>query len=70
MWPDRAQPGLDHHVRYFQEEYEAHIRDKCPRGYSALLTISIDPAKCTGCTVCARKCPVGASAGPGRATCH
>ena len=36
------------------------IRDrKCPaHECSALLTISIDPAKCTGCTVCARKCPV------------
>ena len=47
-------------IRYFREEYEAHIRDKkCPaHECSALLTISIDPAKCTGCTVCARKCPV------------
>ena len=46
-------------IRYFREEYEAHIRDKkCPaHECSALLTISIDPAKCTGCTVCARKCP-------------
>ena len=47
-------------IRYFREEYEAHIRDKkCPAHEClALLTISIDPAKCTGCTVCARKCPV------------
>ena len=47
-------------IRYFRDEYEAHIRDKkCPaHECSALLTISIDPAKCTGCTVCARKCPV------------
>ena len=47
-------------IRYFRDEYEAHIRDKkCPAcECSALLTISIDPAKCTGCTVCARKCPV------------
>ena len=38
-------------IRYFREEYEAHIRDKkCPAHEClALLTISIDPAKCTGC---------------------
>ena len=43
-------------IRYFRDEYEAHIRDKkCPaHECSALLTMSIDPAKCTGCSVCAR----------------
>lgn len=47
-------------IRYFRDEYEAHIRDKkCPAGEcSALLTIRIDTEKCTGCTLCARKCPV------------
>ena len=47
-------------IRYFRDEYEAHIRDKkCPaHECSALLKISIDPTKWKGCTVCARKCPV------------
>lgn len=52
-------------IKYFREEYEAHIKDKkCPaRKCSALLTYTILADKCTGCTACARKCPVQAISG-------
>ena len=52
-------------IRYFRDEYEAHINDKkCPaKECAALLRYSIDPDKCKGCTACARKCPVGAISG-------
>ena len=49
-------------LRYFRDEYVAHIVDKtCPAGVcKALLTYNIDPDKCKGCTLCARNCPAGA----------
>ena len=52
-------------IRYFREEYDAHIRDKkCPaKQCSALLTYKIDPCVCRGCSLCAQKCPVGAISG-------
>ncbi|MBR5620062.1 MAG: NADH-quinone oxidoreductase subunit NuoF [Clostridia bacterium] len=52
-------------IRYFRDEYEAHIRDKrCPAGEcTALVRYAIDPDKCRGCSLCSRKCPVGAVSG-------
>jgi len=46
-------------IRYFKEEYIAHVRDhKCPAGVcKELITYAIDPDLCTGCTSCARQCP-------------
>ncbi len=52
-------------LRYFRDEYVAHVVDKkCPAGVcKALLSYSIDPAKCKGCTLCARNCPAGCISG-------
>ena len=52
-------------LHYFPEEYEAHIRDKkCPaHRCAALLTYSIQPDLCKGCTLCAKACPVEAITG-------
>ena len=52
-------------IRYFRGEYESHIRDKhCPAGVcKALFHYEIDPEACTGCRLCAMKCPRDAIAG-------
>ena len=52
-------------LRFFKDEYISHIVDKkCPAGVcKALLSYSIEADKCKGCTLCSRKCPVGAISG-------
>jgi len=52
-------------LKYFRDEYIAHIKDKkCPAGVcSAMKTILIEEALCKGCSKCARTCPVGAITG-------
>ncbi|NLV17592.1 MAG: NADH-quinone oxidoreductase subunit NuoF [Syntrophomonadaceae bacterium] len=55
-------------IKYFRDEYEAHIHDhKCPaKQCKALIEYKIDKDKCTGCTICAKKCPVNAISGDKR----
>jgi NADH-quinone oxidoreductase subunit F len=52
-------------LRFFKDEYVAHIRDKkCPAGVcKALIRYSIDPDTCTGCGICEKNCPQNAISG-------
>ena len=49
-------------LKYFRDEYEAHIKEKrCPAGECKSMTkVVIDKEKCKGCSLCAKNCPVGA----------
>ncbi len=47
-------------LRYFHDEYEAHLKGRCPaRKCAALIRYEINE-RCTGCTLCSQQCPVGA----------
>ncbi len=52
-------------IRYFRDEYEAHIKEhRCPAGEcTELISYSVIEDKCRGCTLCAKNCPVNAISG-------
>jgi NADH-quinone oxidoreductase subunit F len=52
-------------IRYFRDEYEAHIKEKrCPALFcKELISYHIDPERCQACMICLRKCPADAVAG-------
>jgi NADH:ubiquinone oxidoreductase subunit F (NADH-binding) len=59
-------------IRYFREEYEAHIHERrCPaKVCKALISYRVIEENCPGCMVCARRCPVGAVSGEKKAVHH
>ena len=59
-------------LRYFRDEYEAHIKEKrCPALVcKSLISFYIDPAKCKACTICYKNCPVDAVIGGDRSKIH
>ena len=56
-------------IRYFRDEYEAHIHDKrCPAGVcTSLVNFGIDSEACKGCGLCLKDCPTDAISGEKKA---
>jgi len=51
-------------LKYFRDEYEAHLQGECPaRVCKELIQYYINPEKCKGCGLCLKKCPTGAISG-------
>jgi len=59
-----ANPALTT-LKYFRDEYEAHIKEKCcpAKACKALTSYYIDPEKCTACMICFKNCPTEAIMG-------
>ncbi len=59
-------------LRWFRDEYESHIYERtCPAAVcTELVTYSIDPEKCRGCTLCVKKCPAEAIVGAAKSPHH
>ena len=57
-------------IKYFRDEYEAHIREKrCPAGVcAAITTFVVKDEVCTGCGLCQKACPTGAISGKDHST--
>ena len=70
LWELTAQNIVLTTLKYFRDEYEAHIYDhSCPALIcKPLINYEIDKDKCTGCMLCIKSCPIGAISGEAEET--